>query len=170
MGPISLETSIDAPRERVYDVITDLSMRPSFTDHFQEEYRLARLEPSGAGAAARFRTSPPGVGNVWVETSIAEAERPRLVGERARSGRLGRIGLFTSWEILEGSGVTDVRLTFWSEPPGAVDRAREALGAGRWYKRQWTKALRRLAEVAESDAEPVRIDVAGGDRAWTGVF
>ena len=55
MRPISVTTPIDVPRERVFDLLTDLSLRPSFTDHFMTEYRLARLEPVGVGASARFR-------------------------------------------------------------------------------------------------------------------
>lgn len=169
MGPISSETSIDAPRERVYEVICDLGVRSAFTDHFQEDFRLARVESSGAGAAARFQIDPPGPGKLWVETVIAEAERPRKIIEHGRAGRLGRVPILTAWEILEGSGVTVVRLTAWTEP-GLFDRPREMLGAGRWHKRQWKKALRRLGEVVEADAEPARVEVAGGDRAWTGVF
>ena len=34
MGPISVKTPIDAPRERVYEFLCDLANRPSFTDHF----------------------------------------------------------------------------------------------------------------------------------------
>jgi uncharacterized protein YndB with AHSA1/START domain len=169
MGPISLETTIDAPRERVYDVIADLGIRPGFTDHFQLDYRLARVDSSGAGAAARFQIAPPGPGKLWAETVIAEAERPRKIVEHGRMGRLGRIPVHTAWELTEGPGVTDVRLTAWTEP-GKFDRPREILGAGRWHKRQWKKALRRLAEAVEGGAVPERVEIAGGDRAWTGVF
>jgi uncharacterized protein YndB with AHSA1/START domain len=170
MGPISLTHSIDADRERVFDTVCDLALRPSFCDHFQEDYRLARVESSGVGAAARYRVSPPGPGSLWVEIVIAAAERPHLVREHGRCGRLGRIPVITAWEMLEGRGVTDVRLTFWSEPSHPADRARELLGAGGWYRRQWAKALRRLGVVVEGDREPSPVGVSGGDRAWTGVF
>jgi uncharacterized protein YndB with AHSA1/START domain len=169
MGPISLSISIDASRERVFDALCDTAVRPSFTDHFQHEYRLARLESSGVGAAARYTVSPPGFGKQWVESVITGADRPQKIEERGKAGRLGRIPVFTAWEILEGQGVTDVRLTVWTEP-NPVDRAREMLGAGRWYHRQWKKALQRLSEAVEGDKALVKVDVAGGDRAGTGVF
>ena len=50
MGPISVKTLIDAPRERVYEFLCDLANRPSFTDHFVSEFRLERLESSPAGS------------------------------------------------------------------------------------------------------------------------
>lgn len=80
MGPISLTTTIDAPRERVFDLIVDLGRRPAWTDHFLSDYRLERIPPVGQGAAARFRIDAPG-GITYMETVIAEAERPYRVVE-----------------------------------------------------------------------------------------
>ena len=54
MGPVSAEITIDAPRERVFEVLADLSNRPAFCDHFQHSFRLQRIDPVGIGAAARF--------------------------------------------------------------------------------------------------------------------
>ncbi len=173
MGPTTLEIAIDAPAERVFAVLSDLSLRSSFTDHFQKEFRLTRLEPRGVGAGARFRTAPPGAGDVWSEFSIAEAKSPRLLKEEGRSGRLGRVAVFTTWEIARGSGGgprSEVRLSFGSEPANALDRLHERLGGARWYERRWKQALKRLAELAEADPMAPALDVAGGDRAWTGVF
>ena len=55
MGPIHAEVEIDAPRERVFALVGDLSLRPSFTDHFLTGFHLTRLESRGVGAGARFR-------------------------------------------------------------------------------------------------------------------
>lgn len=170
MGPIRLETSIDASPERVYGVVCDMALRPAFTDHFQKDYRLARIESRGLGAAARFQMSPPGPGNLWVETVITGAKHERSVVETGRSGRLGRIPLLTEWDIVGGSDGTEVHLSFESKPANPFDRAIEAIGAARWYERQWAKALGRLTELVEGGLPVERVEVAGGDRAATGVF
>ena len=105
MGPISLNITIDAPRERVFDEICDLSRRPSFTDHFISEFHLQRIEPSGRGAAARFRVGAPG-GLKYMETVIDEADRPHLISERGRGGRWDRVPVRTTWELSGGRGAS----------------------------------------------------------------
>jgi uncharacterized protein YndB with AHSA1/START domain len=161
VGPISLTTSIDAPREQVFDFICDLGVRPSWTDHFTRDYRLERIPASGRGAAARFRVDAP-AGVRYMETVIAEAERPYRVVEHGRGGRLDRVPMRVVWELEEGP-TTNVTLTFWTSPTSAFDRLRER-GRGRWWRRRWSKALRRLREQVESGAAASRTELAGGDR------
>jgi hypothetical protein len=163
MGPVSLDIAIDAPRERVFDHICDLGRRSSWTDHFIADYRLERVEPAGEGAAARFRVNAPG-GLRYMETVITSARRPHRIDEHGRGGRFNRIGTRTVWELTGGEGVTEVRLHFWTEPPSRLYRLRE-LRAGRWWRRRWKRALRRLRDQLESPRqaeEPVRL--AGADR------
>jgi uncharacterized protein YndB with AHSA1/START domain len=163
MGPVSANVAIDAPRERVFETISDLALRPSFCDHFMTDYRIARLSSSGVGASARFRVSPRGF-HTWMETVINETERPHLITEHGRCGRLNRVPTFTAWELLEGPGaVTTVQLTFWTEPTVSLDRLREHLGAHRWYRRRWSTALRRLARALEGDEPLERLEVGGAD-------
>jgi len=169
MGPVSATTSIDVPRERVFEAISDLAVRPAFCDHFMHDFHLARLPTTGLGAAARFRISPPGA-STWMDSAITEIE-PYLVREHGRCGRSNRTAVTTTWELLEGAGsMTTVRLTFWTEPGTHADRARELLGAGRWYRRKWARALRRLRELLESEGPLPRVEVAGGDRVASGAF
>ena len=59
MGPVSSEVEIDVPREAAFELIGDLSRRPSFTDHFLSDFHLTRIEPTGVGAGARFRIHAP---------------------------------------------------------------------------------------------------------------
>ncbi len=170
VGPISLTTTIDAPRERVFEEIVDLGRRPAWTDHFLSDYRLERIPPVGKGAAARFRVGAPG-GITFMETVIAETERPHRVVESGRGGRVDRIPCRALWELREGpgEGMTTLVLTFSTEPAAIVDRLRE-LGRGGWWRRRWKRALRRLGELIESGSEgatPVA-KVAGGDRVPTG--
>jgi hypothetical protein len=165
VGPISLTLSIDAPRERIFDFICDLGIRQSWTDHLASEYRLERVPAQGLGAGARFRVDAP-AGVRYMETVIAEAERPFRIVEHGRGGRLDRIPIRTVWELEEGP-TTTVRLTFWTTPPSAFDRIRE-IGRTRWWRRRWSRALRRMQEIIESGESVPRTEVAGGDRLPVG--
>jgi len=161
VGPISLNISVDAPREWVFDFISDLGIRPAWIDHFASDYRLERIAPRGQGAAARFRVDAP-AGVRYMETVIAEADRPYRIVEHARGGRLDRLPMRIVWELEEGP-TTTVSLTFWTVPPGPFDRLKE-LGRERWWRRRWKRALGRLRELVESGEAPPRSEVAGGDR------
>ncbi len=161
MGPISAETLIDAPRERVWDLLIDLAARPGFCDHFQDEFRLERLESRGVGASARFRVEAPRM-KYWMESVIEEADEPHRIFERGRGGRLDRVPIFTVWELEEGAGrTTEARVTFWTEPGNAFDRHREKGRPRRWMRRQWREALERLKEIAETDRPVELVEVAG---------
>lgn len=164
VGPISLTTSIDAPREQIFDFICDLAVRPGWIDHFARDYRLERIPPRGEGAAARFRVDAP-AGVRYMESVIAEAERPHRIVEHARGGRLDRLPMRIVWELREGP-TTTLTLTFWTMPSGPIDRIKE-IGRSRWWRRRWAKALRRMRDLIESGAETPRTAVAGGDRLPT---
>jgi uncharacterized protein YndB with AHSA1/START domain len=167
MLPVSVNTTIDVPRERVFSFLSDLADRPAFTEHFIEGYHLERIPSSGVGAAARFRVGPA-IARIWMETVIEELEPPYLIKEHGRGGRLDRIPIFTGWELLAGPGsTTELTLTFWTEPSHPLDRLREWLGARRWYRRNWSRALRRLKQLLETDEPIATARVAGEDRVPT---
>jgi uncharacterized protein YndB with AHSA1/START domain len=171
MGPVGAEIEIDAPRERVFETISDLARRPSFTDHFLSGFHLTRIESSGVGAGARFRVASP-LRSVWMDTAIAELKRPHGIVERGRGGRGNRIPSTTVWELTEGTGsLTRVRVSRWTEPSNPLDRALElAAGNSIWEQRGWREALRRLRDQLErGDAAPAPIVVAGGNRHATGI-
>jgi Polyketide cyclase / dehydrase and lipid transport len=159
MGPVSATVSIDAPRERVHPLLADLAVRPAFTDHFIDEFRLERLDSTGVGAAARFRIRER---RLWMETVIAESAPPYRLAERGAGGRLDRMPVHTVWELVEAAVPSgcEVTVTFVIEETGPFDRP----GHERWYRRQWGRALGRLRDLAESDARPPRLAVAGVDR------
>ena len=163
MLPVSIRTSIDAPRERAFAFVSDLANRPAFTDHFVEQFHLERIPSAGVGAAARFRVKPPGA-RMWMETVIAELDPPYRVQETGSGGRSDRIPVFTAWELLAGAGTgTEVSLTFWTEPSHPVDRLKERLGARRWYRRQWSRALSRLKQSLETNRTVEPVGIAGED-------
>jgi uncharacterized protein YndB with AHSA1/START domain len=163
MRPVSATTTIDAPRERVFDLIADLGIRGAITDHFLSEFRLSRVDPVGPGAAARFRIGDSGM---WMDTTIESVERPHLVRERGLGGRSNKVGVFTVWELAPGEGPEgcEVTVTFWTEPANPFDRARELLMRKRRLRRGWRRTLQRLRELAEVGEPVERVTVAGGDR------
>ena len=171
MGPVSAEIEIDVPRERAFAAIADLALRPSFTDRFQHGFHLTRIESTGVGAGARFRTGPARR-RVWMDTAIAAEQSPHKLVEHGRGGRANRIPMTTVWELTEGAGsLTRVQVSFWTEPANPLDRVLETLsGSAAAAQRGWREALRRLREQLESEAPPPRpIALAGGNRHATGI-
>lgn len=164
MGPVSAEITIDAPRERVYAIVSDLAMRPSFCDHFQEQFRLQRVDPTGVGATARYRLRARRF-PLWMQTAITELEPPHLVLERGRGSRLDRMEVGVAWELVSSSAtMTDVTVSVWTDPTHPIDRMKDALLGSGWHRRQWARALGRLREIAETGAEIEPLQVAGASR------
>jgi uncharacterized protein YndB with AHSA1/START domain len=155
MREVTVSTIISAPREQIFDFVADLAARPSFTDHFMDDYRLARVQPVGVGAAARFKLDAP-LANDYAELTITKADRPRQIIEELRVGRRGRNRSVTVYDFTrEAANVTRVELTTFSEPATTIDRIRE-LGAAGWVKRQTRKSLERLRRIFE---EPDRVEL-----------
>jgi hypothetical protein len=164
MGPVSATITIDVPRERVYELVADLANRPAFCDHFMEQFHLQRIESRGIGAAARYRAGAKRF-PIWMETVIEELDPPYMVREAGRGSRADRMPVFTAWEMVAGGAEsTEVTVSFWTEPTNLFDKLKGALGAARWYRRQYARALRRLRDILEGDqaVEPLR--VGGADR------
>lgn len=170
MGPIRAETEIDVPRERVFEAIGDLALRPAFTDHFLSSFHLTRIESTGVGAGARFRVEAP-LRSVWMDTTIVALDTPFRIVERGQGGRVNRIPNHTVWELTGGPGsLTSVRFSHWTEP-NPLDRGLELLSAGSvWQERSWREALKRLRDGLEAgELGGNRIAVAGGNRYATGI-
>ncbi len=162
MREVTVSTIISAPREDVFDFVCDLAGRPGFTDHFMDDYRLARVRPVGVGAAARFRLNGP-MSKEYAELTITEADRPRRIIEEIRLGRRGRNRSVAVYDFTrESAGVTRVELTTYGEPATMVDRFRQ-LGAAGWIRRKTRKSLDRLRMIFEEPqkAPPKRATIAG---------
>lgn len=162
MRPVSVTAFVDAPRERIFNLLNDLSARPAFTDHFFRDFRLARINALGPGAAARFEIGDSGR---WMDTVIESVERPHLIREQGRTGRVNRVATFTVWEISEGAGRdgSEVTVTFWTELASPFDRIGE-IGSSRRLRRGFSRALERLKSVAETEEPVDRVAVAGAER------
>ena len=162
MRQVTVDVHISAPREDVFDFVADLGGRPAWTDHYLRDYRLARPNPYGLGAAARFVLKAP-LAKEYVELAIVECDRPRRIVEEARVGRRGRNRSVAVYEFAVGAGgLTHVELTTYSEPATLIDRIKQT-GAAGWIKRNTKMALERLRLVFEDPpARPLaRVSVAG---------
>jgi uncharacterized protein YndB with AHSA1/START domain len=163
MVPVHVHTTIAAPREEVFDFVADLAARPAWCDHFISDLRLAHPKSDGVGAAARYRLQAPRY-KPWVETQIAEAERPSRVAERTRGGHGNRSRGEIVFDLSrQGRSLTRVELTIWSEAGTARERFLERLGARPWIRRQAKASLERLRAVFEErpDDPLSRATVAG---------
>jgi uncharacterized protein YndB with AHSA1/START domain len=159
---VTVSTVITAPREEIFDFVCDLAARPAYTDHFMRDYRLARVNPVGLGAASRFQLRAP-LGKEYAELQITKVDRPRRIVEEIRVGRRGRNRSLAVYDFSpEGHDVTRVELTTFSEPATVVDRIRE-VGAAGWVRRQTGKALERLRAIFEEPprGELKRATIAG---------
>jgi uncharacterized protein YndB with AHSA1/START domain len=171
MGPVTAEIDIDVPRGEAFAAISDLALRPAFTDHFLDEFHLTRIESSGIGAGARFRIRSP-LRSFRMDTVIEELEPPFKLVEHGNGGRVNRIPTITVWEVLEApGGLATVRVSQWTRPTNPIDRALEVLsGNARSLERGWREALRRLRDQLESGAAaPPALALAGGNRYATGI-
>ena len=171
MREVTVSTVISAPREDVFDFVCDLAGRPAYTDHYMHDYRLARVNPVGLGAAARFRLRAP-LGKEYAELAITEVDRPRRIVEELHVGRRGRNRSLAVYEFLrEAGGLTRVELTTYSEPATIVDRMKE-IGAASWVRRQTRKSLERLRMIFEEPPkDPLkRATIAGYEAAKAARF
>jgi uncharacterized protein YndB with AHSA1/START domain len=162
MREVTVDVHISASREDVFDFVADLAGRPAWTDHYMRDYRLARPNPYGLGAAARFVLRAP-LAKEYVELAIVEYDRPRRIVEEARVGRRGRNRSVAVYEFAqEAGGLTHVELTTYSEPATLIDRFRQT-GAAGWIRRNTKMALERLRLVFEDppDRPLARVSLAG---------
>jgi uncharacterized protein YndB with AHSA1/START domain len=163
MRPVSARLTIGASRERVFELLVDMSVRPAFTDHFAERFQLLRAQPAGRGAGARFHARHAGG---WLDTVIEEVDPPHRLVERGHGGRLNRVPNVTEWVLTPTPGPPgcEVAVTFWTEPSVFIDRLRDMRNSERRLGRDLRRALDRLRLLAEDESPPARIAIAGGDR------
>jgi hypothetical protein len=158
---VKVSTVVSASCEDVYDLLEDLSRRPAFTDHYLKDFRLARPDPRGKGASARFLMARRLLGE-RAEIRITETDRPHRLVEAGRMGRRGRSEISTVYELEPDGERCRLRVTTLLDPKTGVDRFRQR-GAGRWLKRNTKKALARLRRLFEdpADGPPPRVSIAG---------
>jgi uncharacterized membrane protein len=164
LDPVTSTVTIDRPAAEVYDYLYDVANHAEFTDHYLKDFRLTREDSLGVGAGARFRVDAPLNRFSWADTTVAEAERPRRIVQRGRTGKFNRIRLVSSYAIEPvAGGSSRVSLTTETETPRLPSDKLMELFAKRWFKRKQGKALKRLRSILEEDEERgARATIAGG--------
>jgi uncharacterized protein YndB with AHSA1/START domain len=154
VDPITVSTTIDKPRELVFAYLSDIANHAEFTDHYQTDWRLTRIDSVGSGAGARFRVKAPFNRFSWADVTFSELQEPFRIVERGRGGKYNRIRMLGTYTLSPGSGTTTkLEYTFETEPVMLSDRLIEALGGRAWTRRQAARALRRLRTILEENRE-----------------
>lgn len=164
LDPVTSSVLVDRPVDDVYEYLFDVANHAEFTDHYLKDFRLTREDSLGVGAGARFRVDAPLNRFSWADVTVTEAERPRRIVQRGRTGKFNRIRLVTRYELEPaGHGSTQVRLVTETEAPRlASDKLMEAVGR-RWFKRKQGKALRRMRSILEEgEGRGARATIAAG--------
>lgn len=163
MDPVSSTVIIDRPPEEVYAYLVDVANHAEFTDHYLKDFRLTREDSIGLGAGARFRVDAPLNRFSWADITVVEAEAPRRIVQRGRTGKFNRIRLVASYELEPTGGATEVTLTTETEQPRLPsDKIMEAI-ARRWFRRKQRKAVKRLQAILEEDrSRGARATIAAG--------
>jgi uncharacterized protein YndB with AHSA1/START domain len=149
VDPVTLEVTIDRPREEVFDYLADVANHPEFTDHYLKDWRLTRVSSSGTGAGARYRVAKRFNRFGWEDFTLIEVKRPWRIVAAGRGGKYNRIKTFQTWELDPVAGGTRVEWTFETEPALPTDRFIESLGRRRWSRRRARRALKRLQSILE---------------------
>jgi uncharacterized protein YndB with AHSA1/START domain len=150
MDPVTVSTTIDKPREEVFEYLADIANHAEFTDHYLVDWHLTREDPYGRGAGARFRIKAPMARFAWADMTFAEVEPPFRIVERGRGGKYNRVRMLGTYTLTSGAGgTTKVQYTIETVPALLSDRLQEMLGGRAWSKRQVSKAMRRLRSILE---------------------
>jgi hypothetical protein len=159
-----VSTTINLPREQVFEYLADIANHSEFSDHYLVDWRLLREESRGAGAGARFRIRAPLNRFSWGDLTFAEILPPFRIVARGRGGKYNRIKMMAVWEIHQGAGGTSrVEYTFETVPVLPSDHIMELIGGRAWTKRRAAKALRRLRAILEDGRQRgKRVAVAAG--------
>ncbi len=154
MQPFTVSTTIDKPREEVFEYLADVANHAEFTDHYMVDWHLLREDSYGTGAGARFRIKAPLRRFAWADFTVADFQPPFRSVERGRGGKYNRIKMLGTYTLSAGPGnTTKVEYTLETLPALPSDRVLEAVGGRAWTRRQAAKALRRLRSILEEDRD-----------------
>ncbi len=163
---LRLSTTIERPREEVFEYLADIANLPEFTDHFLSNFHVTREETYGRGAGLRFRVRQRfnrfGTGDL----TFYEVDRPARILARGRTGKYNRVRWLASWELeATGRATTRVSFSLATQPALPSDRLAESFGFRARNRRGWGRALKRLRAILEDGRQRgERATIAGGPR------
>lgn len=149
MEPFTVTTTINRPRDEVFEYLADIANHAEFCDHYLVDWHLTRENPVGVGAGASFRAKMPRNRFAWGDMVIADMQAPYRILLHGRSGKYNRIRTLGVYSLQPASGGTRVQYTYETEARMPSDKLMEILGGRAWYKRKSQKALRRLRSIVE---------------------
>jgi uncharacterized protein YndB with AHSA1/START domain len=163
LDPVSSTVTIDRTPSEVFAYLSDVANHAEFTDHYLKDFRLLREDSLGVGAGARFRVDAPLNRFSWADITVVEADAPRRIVQRGRTGKFNRIRLLSTYTLEPLGGSTRLTLTTETEQPRLPSDKLMELLARRWFKRKQGKAVRRLRSILEEGTERgTRASIAAG--------
>ena len=126
MDPFTVSTTIDKPREEVFEYLADIANHPEFSDHYLVSWHLLREDSYGQGAGARFRVKAPLNRFAWADVTLAELQPPYKIVQHGRFGKYNRVRMLSTYTLSPGAGgtlaPTGSRWEGWPDRP--TDRRR----------------------------------------------
>jgi hypothetical protein len=145
--PVCVTTSIDLPREQVFDHLDDLSNHEAFNDHFLDKWEFSG-PVRGVGAKATARVNAPG-GQDYIDFEVTESDPPQKIVEEGVGAKGKRRTRGTYYLSDRPDGGTDVEFKLeWLEAPRG-ERLIAPLSRT-FVKRTNGKSLRRLKKRLET--------------------
>ncbi len=143
MKPVTVSTTIDRPREDVYDFLAPLPNHERFTDHVLTNWRI-----HDGGRRVVVDVKAPGQTQTAEIQALSE-ERPSTTVERttALGGKRKTIGTYRLTDAPGGGTHVEFELR-WEQTP-LRDRLTAPLGRA-WLKKVNARAMERLREVMEA--------------------
>ena len=122
MDTVTLNVSIDRPREEVFAYLADVANHPEFSDHYLKDWHLTREDSAGRGAGARYKQDGRFDRFGHYDLSFAEVDPPYRIIAVGRGGKYNRIKTFHQWTLEPTSSGTRLEYVYETEPPLPSDR------------------------------------------------
>lgn len=149
MEPINLSTTIDLPREQIYEYLLDIANHAEFSDHYLVDWHMTREDTYGVGAGGSFRMKTRRARFGWGDMVIARSEAPYRLLLHGRTGKYNRIRALATYTLTPGANGTQVEYHYETQPDQMSDRIIENALLHGWWKRKSSRALRRLRSILE---------------------
>ena len=118
MEPFTVSTTIQKPREQVYEYLLDIANHAEFSDHYLVDWHLTRTD-YGAGAGARLPEQGAAAAvRLGRHGASPRCEPPFKIVEHGRGGKYNRIRMLGGTYTLSpaSGGATKVRANTRSRP------------------------------------------------------